>query len=108
MISIGGIITPFIIQPFLARGTSNKCFNYTQGKTGNSNVLPNSTFTHNVDIGLVTLPMCNSTTQPECKYRILTEFKVFMYWKDPPRANRGAEPRSGEALRFLRAGLSST
>ena len=41
-------------------------------------------------------------------YRILTEFKVFMYWKDPPRANRGAEPRSGEALRFVRAGLSST
>ena len=26
-------------------------------------------------------------------YRILTEFKVFMYWKDPPRANREAEPR---------------
>ena len=26
-------------------------------------------------------------------YRILTEFKVFMYWKDPPRANRDAEPR---------------
>ena len=25
-------------------------------------------------------------------YRILTEFKVFMYWKDPPRANRDAEP----------------
>ena len=24
-------------------------------------------------------------------YRILTEFKVFMYWKDPPRANRDAE-----------------
>ena len=23
-------------------------------------------------------------------YRILTEFKVFMYWKDPPRANRDA------------------
>ena len=42
------------------------------------------------------------------KYRILTEFKVFMYWKDPPRANRGAEPRSGEALQFVRAGLSST
>ena len=41
-------------------------------------------------------------------YRILTEFKVFMYWKDPPRANRDAEPRSGEALRFVRAGLSST
>ena len=41
-------------------------------------------------------------------YRILTEFKVFMYWKDPPRANRCAEPRSGEALRFVRAGLSST
>ena len=38
----------------------------------------------------------------------LTEFKVFMYWKDPPRANRDAEPRSGEALRFVRAGLSST
>ena len=29
-------------------------------------------------------------------YRILTEFKVFMYWKDPPRANRDAEPRSTE------------
>ena len=43
-----------------------------------------------------------------CTYRILTEFKVFTYWKDPPRANRGAEPRSGEALRFVRAGLSST
>ena len=43
-----------------------------------------------------------------CMYRILTEFKVFMYWKDPPRANRGAEPRSGEALQFVRAGLSST
>ena len=42
------------------------------------------------------------------KYRILTEFEVFMYWKDPPRANRDAEPRSGEALRFVRAGLSST
>ena len=41
-------------------------------------------------------------------YRILTEFKVFMYWKDPPRANRDTEPRSGEALRFVRAGLSST
>ena len=41
-------------------------------------------------------------------YRILTEFKVFMYWKDPPRAIRDAEPRSGEALRFVRAGLSST
>ena len=41
-------------------------------------------------------------------YRILTEFKVFMYWKDPLRANRDAEPRSGEALRFVRAGLSST
>ena len=27
------------------------------------------------------------------KYRILTEFKVFMYWKDTPRANRDAEPR---------------
>ena len=27
-------------------------------------------------------------------YRILTEFKVFMYWKDPPRANRDTEPRS--------------
>ena len=25
-------------------------------------------------------------------YRILTEFKVFMYWKDPPCANRDAEP----------------
>ena len=25
-------------------------------------------------------------------YRILTEFKVFMYWKDPPHANRDAEP----------------
>ena len=37
------------------------------------------------------------------KYRILTEFKVFMYWKDPPRANRDAEPRSAEALRFVRA-----
>ena len=58
-----------------------------------------------------------STTEPlglfcyavqVCMYRILTEFKVFMYWKDPPRANRGAEPRSGEALRFVRAGLSST
>ena len=43
-----------------------------------------------------------------CTYRILTEFKVFMYWKDPPRANRDAEPRSGEALRFVQAGLSST
>ena len=42
------------------------------------------------------------------KYRILTEFKAFMYWKDPPRANRDAEPRSGEALRFVWAGLSST
>ena len=42
------------------------------------------------------------------KYRILTEFKVFMYWKDPPRANCDAEPRSGEALRFVRAGHSST
>ena len=42
-------------------------------------------------------------------YRILTEFKVFMDWKDPPRANRDAEPRSGEALRFAAAaGLSST
>ena len=41
-------------------------------------------------------------------YRILTEFKVFMYWKDPPSVNRDAEPRSGEALRFVRAGLSST
>ena len=42
-------------------------------------------------------------------YRILTELKVFLYWKDPPRANRDAEPRSGgEALRFVRAGLSST
>ena len=42
-----------------------------------------------------------------CKYRILTEFEVvFMYWKDPPLANRDAEPRSGEALRFVRAGLS--
>ena len=41
-------------------------------------------------------------------YRILTEFKVFMYWKDPPRENRDAEPRSGEALRFVRAGISST
>ena len=40
-------------------------------------------------------------------YRILTEFKVSMYWKDPPRANRDAEPRSGEALRFARAGISS-
>ena len=37
-------------------------------------------------------------------YRILTEFKVFMYWKDLPRANRDAEPRSGEALRFVRGG----
>ena len=46
--------------------------------------------------------------QSVCKYRILTEFKVFMYWKDPPRANRDAEPPSGEALRFVRAGLSST
>ena len=27
-------------------------------------------------------------------YRILTEFKVFMYWKDRPPANRDAEPRS--------------
>ena len=43
-----------------------------------------------------------------CMYRILTEFKVFVYWKDPTRANRDAEPRSGEALRFVRAGLSST
>ena len=42
------------------------------------------------------------------KYRKLTEFKVFMYWKDPPRANCDAEPRSGEALRFVRADLSST
>ena len=33
-------------------------------------------------------------------YRILTEFKVFMYWKDPPRANRDAEPRSGAAKRY--------
>ena len=66
MISIGGIITPFIIQPFLARGTSNNCFNYTLGKTGNSNVSPNSTFSNSVDVGLVILPMCNSTTQPEC------------------------------------------
>ena len=41
-------------------------------------------------------------------YRILTEFKVFMYWKDPLSANRDAEPRSGEALRFVRAGLFST
>ena len=46
--------------------------------------------------------------QSVCKYRILTEFKVFMYWKDPPHANRDAEPRRGEALRFVRAGLSST
>ena len=66
MISIGGIITPFIIQPFLARGTSNNCFNNSLGKTCNSNVLPNSTFSHTVDIGSVILPMCNSTTQPEC------------------------------------------
>ena len=28
------------------------------------------------------------------KYRILTEFKVFMYWKDPARTNRNAEPRT--------------
>ena len=41
-------------------------------------------------------------------YRILTEFNVFMYWKDPPRANRDAEPRSGEPLRIAAAGLSST
>ena len=41
-------------------------------------------------------------------YRILTEFKVFMYWKDPPRANRDAKPLCGEALQFVRAGLSST
>ena len=50
------------------------------------------------------------SSEPKSKwmYRILTEFKVFMYWKDPPRANRDAEPRSGEALLFVRAGLSST
>ena len=50
-------------------------------------------------------------------YRILTEFKVFMYWKDPPRANRDAEPRTGRvtpsraaARRYdsYGAGLSST
>ena len=34
-------------------------------------------------------------------YRILTEFKVFMYWKDPPRANRDAEPRSANRLRYM-------
>ena len=51
--------------------------------------------------GLHTWP---TLLQSVCKYRILTEFKVFMYWKDPPRANRDAEPRSGEALRFVRAG----
>ena len=28
-------------------------------------------------------------------YRILTEFKVFMYWKDPPRAKRDAAPYIG-------------
>ena len=41
-------------------------------------------------------------------YRILTEFKMFMYWKDQPRANHDDELRSGEALRFAAAGLSST
>ena len=55
--------------------------------------------------GLHTWP---TLLQSVCKYRILTEFKVFMYLKDPPRANRDAEPRSSEALRFVRAGLSST
>ena len=54
--------------------------------------------------GLHTWP---TLLQSLCKYRILTEFKVFMYWKDPPRANRDAEPRSGELLRFAAAGLSS-
>ena len=49
------------------------------------------------------MPLCFLYT-----YRILTEFKVFMYWKDPPGGNRDAGPRSGEALRFERAGLSST
>ena len=52
--------------------------------------------------------VCINVCMYVCMYRILTEFKVFMYWKDPPRANRDAEPRSGEALRFVRAGLSST
>ena len=42
--------------------------------------------------------------------RILPHFSVFMYWKDPPRANRDAEPRSGAARRHDShgAGLSST
>ena len=52
--------------------------------------------------GLHTWP---TLLQSVCKYRILTEFKVFIYWKDPPRANRDAEPRSGEALRFAAAGF---
>ena len=39
-----------------------------------------------------------SIGQSLCKamYRILTEFEMFMYWKDLLRANRDAEPRSGE------------
>ena len=40
------------------------------------------------------------------KYRILTEFEVFMYWKDLPLANSDAEQRSGVALRFERGGGS--
>ena len=41
-------------------------------------------------------------------YRILTEFEVFMYWKDQPHVNLDTEPLSGEALPFVRAGLFRT
>ena len=71
MISIGGIITPFIIEPFLARVT-NQVYTNTSSNISmeeiriDLNISSGATFPYSEEFDFLVIPKRNSTIKPEC------------------------------------------